>query len=69
MCIACEMFWMAAEEPPPAPKRKARKARSRAGETFACDPVETGRTKPAPRRASPAPRGRAARTRASAARE
>jgi hypothetical protein len=36
--MACEMFWMEAEEPPPAikPKRKA----ARAADVFACDAPE-----------------------------
>jgi hypothetical protein len=38
MCMACEMFWMEAEEPPPVvkPKRKA----ARANDSFACDVPE-----------------------------
>jgi hypothetical protein len=38
MCMACEMFWMEAEEPPPVvkPKRKA----ARATDGFACDVPE-----------------------------
>jgi hypothetical protein len=37
--MACEMFWMEAQEPPPAvkPKRKA----ARANDSFTCDAPET----------------------------
>ena len=37
MCMACEMFWMDAPEPPPAPKRKVRKAPARDADAFSCD--------------------------------
>ena len=37
MCMACEMFWMDAPEPPPAPKRKANRATARKADDFACD--------------------------------
>ncbi|HEY2758979.1 MAG TPA: hypothetical protein VGJ01_24990 [Pseudolabrys sp.] len=42
--MACEMFWMEAEELPPAvkPKRKA----ARAGDSFACDVPEAEATTP-----------------------
>ena len=54
MCMACEMFWMDAPEPPPAPKRKARKAAARDADAFACDALETA--KPVKRRAAAKPR-------------
>ena len=46
MCMACEMFWMEAEEPPPAikPKRKA----ARAEDSFACDMPEAEAATPRP---------------------
>jgi len=44
------MFWMDAPEPPPAPKRKARKAAGRDADAFACDVPETA--KPVKRRAA-----------------
>lgn len=54
MCMACEMFWMDAPEPPPAPKRKARNAAGRDADAFACDVPETA--KPVKRRAAAKPR-------------
>ena len=61
MCMACEMFWMVAEEPPaPAPKRRARKAKAQAGAqpdaSFACDAPDDSKAKPAMPRATRAKR-------------
>lgn len=44
MCMACEMFWMEAEEPPPVikPKRQA----ARAADAFACDVQEADAAAP-----------------------
>ena len=44
MCMACEMFWMEAEEQPAVvkPKRKA----ARANDSFACDAPEAEAAKP-----------------------
>ncbi|HVZ53849.1 MAG TPA: hypothetical protein VG986_17915 [Pseudolabrys sp.] len=48
MCMACEMFWMVAEEPPaPMPKRRARKAKAAPEADFACDAPVEGEAKPA----------------------
>ncbi len=48
MCLACEMFWMVAEEPPPpAPKRRARKAKMQPDASFACDEPATLEAMPA----------------------
>lgn len=60
MCMACDMFWMAPEEPMPAPKRRARKTAvgrtaAREGDAFVCEPPETVAQKPMKRRAA-APR-------------
>ena len=71
MCMACEMFWMEAEEPLPVvkPKRKA----ARAADAFACD-APGAEADAAPKVSKPTkPRVRKARTpktlKASAARE
>ena len=54
MCMACEMFWMDAPEPPPAPKRKASRAAARKADDFACDVPATAA--PVKRRAAAKPR-------------
>jgi hypothetical protein len=47
MCLACEMFWMVAEEPPaPEPKRRSRKAKAQPDAGFACDAPAEGTTTP-----------------------
>jgi len=53
--MACEMFWMDAPEPPPAPKRKASRAAARKADDFACDAPEPAAT-PVKRRAAAKPR-------------
>jgi hypothetical protein len=48
MCLACEMFWMVAEEEPPQPpKRRARKAKAPSDAGFACDEPATLNAGPA----------------------
>lgn len=48
MCLACEMFWMVAEEPPPpVPTRRARMAAATPETDFACDTLDAGKPKPA----------------------
>jgi len=60
MCLACEMFWMVAEEPPPEPKRRGRKAKVASQADFACEA-------PAMRDATPAASARPAKRRTSRA--
>lgn len=52
MCMACEMFWMAPEEPAPKPMRKVRKAKTSPDDAFACDAPEAIDQKPVKRRAA-----------------
>jgi len=48
--MACEMFWMVAEEEPaPAPKHRARKAKGEPDSGFACDAPDAGKKRPTPR--------------------
>lgn len=47
MCLACEMFWMVAEEPPPPRKRRARTAKALQEAGFACDEPAARKSKTA----------------------